>query len=214
MLLKVEHVTGKAKDFSLRDICFSLDEGYILGVAGKNGAGKTTLFRYIMEPKQLYNGMILLDGKDIRKDRIHTLNQIGFISEENQFFECYTIIQNVELLGMFYENWDQECFLELLDQMELIKSKTISSLSRGERIKFQIAFAAAHRPRLYLMDEPTAGMDPIFRKQFFRLLQELMAKEDCSVIISTHIQQELETKVDIRAILEEGRLVSIEEAVG
>lgn len=211
MLLEVKHVTGTGKGFHLEDICFSLEEGYLLGIVGKNGAGKTTLFRYIMEPKHNYQGEILLDGENIQKDRVNSMNKIGFVSDENIFFKNYTIEQNIELLKEFYQCWDQEQFEELLKQMDLTLGMKIGSLSRGEWTKFQVAFAVAHKARLYLMDEPTAGMDPVFRKEFFRILQKLLMEKGCSVIMTTHIQEEIDRKMDIKAVMEQGRLVSYQE---
>lgn len=212
MLLELKHVTGKSREFALKDISFSLEEGMLLGIAGKNGAGKTTLFRYFMESDSQYDGEILLDNEEIRKDRVKTLNKIGFISDENIFFKKYTIEQNANLLGSFYDQWDQKQFEEQISCMGLNMGKNVGKLSKGEWMKFQIAFAFAHKPRLYLMDEPTAGMDPIFRKEFFRMLQKLFLQEDISIIMTTHIQEEMDTKMDMKAILEQGRLISFGEA--
>ena len=213
MLLEVKNVTGREKGFCLRDISFSLEEGYLLGIAGKNGAGKTTLLRYFMEPEGRYDGEILLDGKEIRLDRTDRLNKIGFVSEENIFFEQYTIEQNIDLLNEFYNIWDQDLFAWLLKEMGIHSGQKIESLSRGERVKFQIALSAAHKPRLYLMDEPTAGMDPVFRKEFFRLLQTLLSGEDCAVMMTTHIEEEIERKMDLQAVMDGGRLVSFRETL-
>lgn len=219
MLLEFKNVTGKSKNsrkkpagFFLKNISFLLEEGYILGIAGKNGAGKTTLFRYIMEPDILYDGQIFLDGEDIRKNRNRTMNKIGFVSDENVFFEMYTIAQNAELLGGFYEQWEQKKFEDMIKAMELGMGMKVGKLSRGQKIKFQLAFAVAHAPRLYLLDEPTAGMDPIFRKEFFRILQKIMAGENTSVMMTTHIQEEIEQKMDLQAVMEDGKLISFSEA--
>lgn len=220
MLLEFRHVTGKkgwhtkkSRFFGLQDISFSLEGGYLLGIAGKNGAGKTTLFRYIMEPDIRYDGEILLEGEDIRKDRVKTLNRIGFVSDENEFFHKYTIGQNAELLGRFYDHWDQEKFETLIKHMDLGMGMKVDALSRGQWIRFQTAFAASHTPKLYLFDEPTAGMDPIFRKEFFRLLQELLMDGKSSAIMTTHIEEEMEWRMDWKAVLEQGRLLSFGEAI-
>ncbi len=140
------------------------------------------------------------------------MNKIGFVSEERIFFENYTIAGNAELLGIFYQLWDQKKFEDLIEKMGLKLGMKLGRLSRGERIKFQIAFAVAQKPRLYLMDEPTAGMDPIFRKEFFRIVQGLLMDGDSSVIMTSHIEEEIEEKMDIKAIMDKGRLISYKEA--
>jgi len=219
MLLELEHVTGKnsrwkrkaADDFILQDISFSLDAGYIMGLAGENGAGKTTLIDYIMNPQQRYTGVIRMQGEDIRENHVRIRNKIGFVSEENIFLDDMTIGQNEVVLGQLYDNWDRVCFYEMLKKVGLTSGRTVGKLSRGERMKFQMAFAAAHHPVLYLLDEVTAGMDPVFRIDFFKILQELIATEEASVLMTSHIQEEMDRKMDYIGILEQGRLIRFGE---
>lgn len=218
MLLEFEQVTGIKKhfrkNFCLQDVSFSLPAGYIMGLAGENGAGKSTLMDYIMNPKQRYEGKILLQGEDIRENHIGILNKIGFVSEENHFFEEMTIGQNEQLLGYFYDNWDGKLFRIMIQKMELSLGKIVGKLSRGERMKFQMAFAVAHHPVLYLLDEVTAGMNPVFRVDFFKILQEVIATEEASVLMTSHIREEMDRKMDYVGIMEKGRMTSFGETGG
>ena len=129
MLLEFEHVTGIKDDFCLQDISFSLPAGYIIGLAGKNGAGKTTLIDYIMNPKQRYNGVIRINGVNIRDNHVQMKNKIGFISDENEFLNKRTAGQNAEILGSLYEEWDMDIFKEAMKQMGL-SSYSCSALAR------------------------------------------------------------------------------------
>ncbi len=208
MLLEFEHVTGTAQHFRLQDVSFALPAGYIMGLAGKNGAGKTTLISYIIEPKQRYIGTIRIDGVDIRENHATMRNKIGLVSDENPFLEERTAGQNAEMLGKLYAEWDGELFEEVMKKLEVPTGLTVGKMSRGERLKFQLAFAMAHHTKLYLLDEVTAGMDPVFRIQFFRMLNELIAQEDVSVLMTSHVPEKIERKMDYVAILKDGRLES------
>lgn len=213
MLLEFIHVTGTSKKFALQDINFSLEAGYICGLAGKNGAGKSTLLNYIMNPRQIYTGEIRLNGVNIRENHTYIKNKLGFVSDENQFLRERTAMQNVELLSRFYEEWDMDIFKETMKKMELPVSRTVGKMSRGEYFKFQTAFAMAHKSKLYLLDEVTAGMDPVFRIDYFKLLQDIIAKEQASVLMTSHIQDEIARKTDFVGVLEKGRLVKFGESL-
>lgn len=213
MLLELEQVTGVHKKFHLENISFSIPEGYICGLMGNNGAGKTTLFRYIMEEKKLYTGTIRIGGVDIRKNHAQMLNQIGFVSEDNPFLMQRTAEQNVDLLSGFYENFDKELFRKAMLAMEVSPKKTYGKMSRGEVVKFQMAFAMAHHPKLYLLDEVTAGMDPVFRRDFFRMLHWIIEHENASILMTSHIESEMERKTDFVGILEKGKLIQFGESM-
>lgn len=211
MLLEWENVSGKKSDFRLQNISFKLPAGYIMGLAGENGAGKTTLIDYMMNPKKRYYGTIKLDGVDIHDNHRKVLNDIGFVSENNMFFSDLSIMANAQMIGVFYEKWDKELFERALREMNISVGKVVGSLSRGEFMKFQMAFALAHHPKLYLLDEVTAGMDPVFRIEFFKLLQDVIAREDASVLMTSHIKTEMERKMDYLGVLEKGKLIRFGE---
>lgn len=213
MILEFDHVSGTNKKFALEDISFALPAGYIMGLAGKNGAGKSTLLDYIVNPRKQYNGTIKINGTDIRENETLIKNEIGFVSDNNRFFGERSAIQNAQLLGRFYENWDMALFKEYLKRMELPANRSLVKLSRGEYFRFQMAFAIAHKPSLYLLDEVTAGMDPVFRIEFFRVLGEIIEEEKASVLMTSHIEEEMHRKMDYIGVLEQGRLISFGESI-
>lgn len=215
-MIEFKNVTGVKSiinRFVLKDISFKLEKGYIMGLAGKNGSGKSTLIDYIMEPKIKYSGEIFLDGENIRKNHPDILNYLGLVSENNIFFEKFTAQQNAELLGTLYKNWNQEVFEMNMEKMDVSKDLVIKRMSRGEYMKFQMAFAMAHKTKLYLIDEATSKMDPIFRKEFYNIMHEIIEDESASIILVTHLEEELEYQVDYIAILEKGEMISFESVI-
>lgn len=214
MILEFKNVTGKTKHFNLQNISFALEPGFIMGLAGKNGAGKSTLIDYIMNPKQQYTGEILIEGVNIRDNHYLMMNRIGFISDNNTGFILEkSAKENAQLFGMLYDEWDESLFEEAMKKMNLSLGKIIGKMSRGEKFKFQTAFAMAHKPVLYLIDEATAGMDPVFRIDYFKILQEIIAGETASILMTSHIQDEIQRKMDFVGVMEDGKLVKFGETL-
>lgn len=212
-ILEFQGVSGIGKGFSLKEISFVLEPGYIMGVTGKNGAGKTTLLKTIIEPDIRYQGEILLNGTKIENRERHYMNHIGYVAEDNIFQKYWSAAKNAELYSKVYDNWDMKLFQQYMSLFDIILPRKVGLLSRGEFIKFQMAFAIAHHSKLFLLDEATAGMDPVFRREFFQIIRRLMEPGEVSVIMTTQIMEELEFKVDYVAVMEEGRMVSFKEAL-
>ena len=212
-MLEWKQVTGKGKKFHLSDISFTLEPGYLYGLMGRNGAGKTTLLRYMLERNSLYEGNILYNGRDIRKEHDWFLGQTGFISEENSFFHLFTARQNAEMMGPFYDTWEEKRFEAAMEQMGLNSDAVLGRLSRGESIRFQLAFAYGHHAGIYLMDEATAGMDPVFRRDFFGMVRGLLAEEEAAVLMTTHLQSDVSRNMDYVGVMENGKLEGFRENV-
>lgn len=209
-ILEYEHVTLRWKNFSIKDAAFSIKKGYITVLMGDNGAGKSTLLSMLMGQEYGYEGTIRLNGVDIRENPEFYLDHVGIISEEPFFFMALDALDNEELLARFYSNWDGEYYRELLRKMSVSMSTPVGRLSRGNYIKFQFAWAMAHRPWLYVMDEPAAGLDPVFRMEFYEMLQELVT-EDSAVFLSTNIWSDIAQIADYRLDIADGSIIRMEE---
>lgn len=194
-MLELKNVSGTEKKSCLKDISFELPAGYILGITGENGAGKTTLLRTIFGEKT-YTGTILLQGTDVSSMGAKRKERMALVSEEAEFFRDRSVLTNGDMLGGLYEHWDAELFHTTLRRMELPVRNALRNLSRGEFMKFQIAFAMAHHASLYLLDEVTAGMDPVFRMEFYQILREIVRDETASVILTTHMADEAKRNLD------------------
>lgn len=211
--LELKDVTGKGFGFKLKNVSMTLENGYIYAVTGKNGAGKTTLFNYILTEKKRYTGSIKLFGYELAGNHAKTMEITGLVSEDNIFFENRTGRQNAEILGLVYDNFDMELFDKCMKKMNASSQTTLWRMSRGERMKFQLAFAIAHHSRLYLLDEATAGMDAVFKIELFDMLRELIAGEDCCVLMTTHDMSEIAKNTDYAAIMDNGTLGEFVESI-
>lgn len=213
MILEFTNVTGSKGKFRLQDISFSLPAGYMMGLMGANGAGKSTLMSYIMREDAKYTGTIKIAGQDIRENHAYLRNYIGFVSEDNGFFESLSPMDNVNLMARFYENFDKELLQATMKEMGVSLSTMYYKLSRGEKLKFQMAFAMAHHPKLYLLDEVTVGMDPVFRLDFFKILHKVIETGEASVLMTSHIESEMKQRTDFLGIMDEGRLTWFGESL-
>lgn len=211
--LELKDVTGKGFGFKLKNVSMTLENGYIYAVTGKNGAGKTTLFNYILTEKQRYTGSIKLSGYELAGNHAKAMETTGLVSEDNTFFENRTGRQNAEILGLIYDNFDMELFDKCMKKMNVSGQTTLWRMSRGERMKFQLAFAIAHHSRLYLLDEATAGMDAVFKIELFDMLRQLIAGENCCVLMTTHDMSEIAKNTDYAAIMDDGTLGEFVESI-
>lgn len=206
LALKVKDVSKKYRSFALKTVSFELKQGYILGIVGRNGAGKTTLMRALLDPRFSDGGGISVCGIDAVRYPLEAKKQVGILMEEAPFLHQKTLRRNAELLGAFYDTFSMDDFLAFMERFELGAGKVYADLSKGMRMKFQLAFALAHRPKLLLMDEATAGLDVVFRREFFYLLQEAVEQSMLSVVIATHVTEDLDRLADYVACMEDGAL--------
>ena len=212
-MLEVKNLERKSGKFILSGINFSVEEGYLVAVLGPNGAGKSTLFQTIMQPHKKDGGTILWDGRDIRKEREWFLQQTAFLSEELVFAEQMTAMENAKMFGIFYKDFDVQLVATFMEKMGVAPNLKVGAMSRGQLLRFQLAFARARHAKLYLMDEPTAGMAPAFRKEFYQILREILM-EEATILMATHIQADVDRNCDYVLRLQEGRQICFEENLG
>ncbi len=206
-ILKVEGLGKFYKDFQLKNISFELESGYILGIIGRNGAGKTTLMNCILGKSKYDEGTIQI-GTSTEQMHVNMAKaDLGFIVEPGPFFVAETLERNGELLGPIYDTWDVREFRKLLREYGLSASKLYGDLSKGMKTKFQLAFALAHKPKLLVLDEPTGGLDPVFRQEFLTIIQSQVRDRMMSVIISTHLTADLDKVADYVMLLDKGESV-------
>lgn len=132
---------------------------------------------------------------------------IGFVYDDLFMYEEFTIKKMKAFIAPLYENWNDTLFRELLEQFNLPYKKKIKTFSKGMKMKCSLLFALSHEPTLIIMDEPTAGLDPIFRKELLQTLQQLMLREDQTIFLSTHITTDLDKIADHVIIMNDGNVL-------
>ena len=206
-ILRIDGVGKKYRGFSLENISFQIPRGTIMGLLGRNGAGKTTLIQLLLGHTKQSSGIIHIGRYNMAEDMLKAQQQLGFVVDKPVFFKEHTIWRNADWFGSFYPEYSPEEMSKWIKICQLDGGKRVQELSKGELVKLQFAFAMSHHCKLLILDEPTGNLDPVFRKEFLRILQETVDCCQVSVLISTHLTEDLEQIADDITILEQGRML-------
>ncbi|MDY3282091.1 ABC transporter ATP-binding protein [Dysosmobacter sp.] len=206
--LEFRKVNKTYGDFSLSDLDFALPAGAICGLVGENGAGKTTLIRLLLGAARPDSGQITLLGAEAGTPEFAAAREdVGVVLDEGCFPDLITVPQLERVLADTYLRWDSHRFNGYIDRFRLPRNKRIREFSRGMKMKLSIAAALSHQAKLLVLDEATAGLDPIVRDEVVELFREFTREEDHSVLISSHILSDLEKLCDYIAFLHNGQLL-------
>ena len=206
-LLEVKNLRKEYPGFTLKNISFILEKGYIMGFIGPNGAGKSTTIKLIMNLLKRDGGEIKVFGKDNIRDEVSIKERIGFVYDENYFYEELTVSEMKRIIAPFYQKWDETLFWHYAKTFELPLKKKIKTLSKGMKMKFSLALALSHQADFIIMDEPTSGLDPVFRSEILEILAEIMQDENKGVLFSTHITSDLDKIADYITFIHQGEIV-------
>ena len=210
--LELRHVSRRLGDFELRDVNLTLPKGCILGLVGENGAGKSTTIRLLTGELRPDGGTVsVLDAEPGSPDFRSVKERLGVVLDDAWFPEILNARQVGTMMAMTYESWDAELYESYLTRFTLPREKNFKDYSRGMRMKLAIAAALAHRPEVLLLDEATAGLDPIVRDEVLEIFREFSEAEDHAILISSHILSDLEKLCDYIAFLHQGKLLFCEE---
>lgn len=210
--LELRHVSRRLGDFELRDVNLTLPKGCILGLVGENGAGKSTTIRLLTGELRPDSGTVsVLDAEPGGPDFRAVKERLGVVLDDAWFPEILNARQVGTMMAMTYESWDAELYESYLARFALPREKNFKDYSRGMRMKLAIAAALAHRPEVLLLDEATAGLDPIVRDEVLEIFREFSEAEDHAILISSHILSDLEKLCDYIAFLHQGKLLFCQE---
>ncbi|MDD7794698.1 ABC transporter ATP-binding protein [Clostridium sp. 'White wine YQ'] len=206
-ILEVKNLNKEFRGFKLENISFNLEKGSIMGFVGENGAGKTTTIKLILNAIGKSAGTIKIMGKDNVQDEVYVKSQIGYVPDESYFMEGSTLINHSKAIKNFYECWNENKFRKYASLWKLPLDIKISEFSKGMKTKAMLALALAHEPKLLILDEPTAGLDPIARIEVLDILREFVEDGERSVFFSTHITSDLDKIADYITVIHKGRIL-------
>lgn len=206
-ILEITNLRKEYEDFALKDISLTLQSGYIMGFIGPNGAGKTTTIKLILNLIKRDRGLIKVFGMDNIKHEAQIKNRVGFILDQNGFYDEISVKEMKNIIASFYKRWDNKKFDSYMKKFELPYNKKIKELSKGMKMKFSLAVALSHNADLLILDEPTSGLDPVARSELIGILSDFIQDENKAVFFSTHITSDLDKIADYVTFINNGEIV-------
>lgn len=210
VIIKTKNLTKYyGKNRGVIDLNFEVYEGEIFGYLGPNGAGKTTTIRLLLDLIKPTKGKAEILGKDVRRS-IEIRRKIGYLPGELSLYEDLTGKEFLLYMGSLRGNFDIKLVEELSQRFDCDLLRPIKTLSRGNKQKIGLIQAFIHRPSLYILDEPTLGLDPLMQREFYKLLFELK-NQGYTFFLSSHILPEVERICDRVGIIKDGKMVAVEK---
>ena len=212
-LLELKGISRTVSDrFSLRDVTLAVEPGQIVGFVGANGAGKTTTIRAALGLIKLDAGEVHLFGQHCGADapdesQRHLRSRIGLVLDTCPFPSTLKVGQIEALVGPAYPTWDRETFAGFINRFGLDPKTKVKDLSRGMGMKLQLACALSHNAKLLVLDEATAGLDPMAREELLDELLAFVADGQRSVLLSSHITSDLDRAADRVICIDNGSIV-------
>lgn len=212
--LKMSYDRGKVK--ALKVVSFDMNEGEIFGLIGPDGAGKTSLLRILTTLLLADSGTATVDGYDVVKDYKKIRRNIGYMPGKFSLYQDLTVEENLSFFATVFNTTIQENYHlieEIYSQIEPFKKRKAGKLSGGMKQKLALSCALIHAPHVLFLDEPTTGVDPVSRKEFWDMLQKLKKNFKLSIIVSTPYMDEA-VQCDRIALIQEGQFLTIDTPEG
>src|SRR5947209_3431365 len=214
--IQVVNIVKRYGNFTAVDgVSFDVAEGEIFGLLGPNGAGKSTLIRMMTTLLEITSGTAMIEGFDVRKDPERARRAMGVIPQAMTSDGDLTVWENLSIYSKLYgiPAADREKSIdELLDLVDLNqwRDAPARNLSGGMRRRLEIARGLVHRPRIFFLDEPTTGLDPVSRVAVWEMITSIKQKRHLTVLVTTHYMDEADRLCDRIAIVDHGKLVALD----
>jgi len=199
-------LTKKFPEFKLGPINLELEPGKVLGYVGPNGSGKTTTMHCMVGLVKADAGETKIFGRENDPNKIDWKFDVGYVGDRHVFYENWTGEKNLDFISQFYPSWSDEKAKELIKRFELPIEKKARELSTGNRVKLSLVQVLARFPKLLILDEPTAGLDPVVRTELLDVLFEILEDGEKSIFYSTHILTDISRLADELAFINKGQI--------
>lgn len=206
-VIEISNLYKKYNNFELKNINLNIPKGMIMGLIGENGAGKTTTIKAILNVINSYSGEIKVFGKDSKIYEREIKEDIGVVLDDSFLSECLNPCDINKIMEKVYKNWDEKLYFKYIEDFKLPKNKISKEYSSGMKMKLKIATALSHSPKLLILDEPTAGLDPIARNEILDIFQDFIQDEEHSILVSSHITSDLEHIADYITFINNGEII-------
>ncbi|MGE0491027.1 MAG: ABC transporter ATP-binding protein [Vulcanimicrobiota bacterium] len=190
----------------LKGLDMSVEAGQVYGFLGRNGAGKSTTLRILVGILEIGAGTVELFGQPMSSQDTELRQRIGYVAQEQNFYPWMTPHSIGRFVRGFYPTWNDEEYARLVQTMELPAERPIGTFSGGMKAKQALALALAHKPPLLVLDEPTAGLDPVARREFLEIVREQTRDDGHTVLFSSHLVEEVERVAHRLGIIEGGQM--------
>lgn len=210
-MIKIDSLSKSYAGFSL-NVSLDVPEGHVTGIVGRNGAGKSTIIKAVLGLIHPDSGSVKIFSKDALDMGPEDKERIGTAMADSGFSRYLTIEAVTKILKYSYSGFDEDLFLKLVNEQKLPLRKQIKDFSTGMQAKLRVLIAISHDADLLILDEPTAGLDVIARNEILDLLRSYLAEnEHRSILITSHISDDLEGLCDDIYLIHEGRVILHED---
>ncbi len=194
-------------NFHLDNFNMTIPQGAIMGIVGKNGAGKSTVIKSIFDITIKDQGEIFFYGEKLETQGRHLKDDIGVVFDTLSFSEELNATKLEKVLADLYDKFDSSVFDHYLDKFKLSKKDKFKTYSRGMTMKLSIAVALSHDAKFLVLDEATAGLDPVVREEILDIFLDFVSHEENSILMSSHITSDFERVADYITFIDEGKII-------